>query len=155
MPSSIPSVLIDIINVKSAYVGGPMRGYADFNFPLFDAVAADLRDYFFIEVYNPAEHDREVYPDIASWEGFASGAIERCPQFDFHAAMLWDLNAVLKADALVLLPGWENSTGANHERYVAEVCGKHIYLAHLQEMGEHEDAEWQYEIDNELRVSVR
>jgi hypothetical protein len=54
--------------------------------------------------------------------------VTRCPDFDFHKAMVWDLQEVAKADGIVLLPGWENSRGAGHELDVAVACGKRIFL---------------------------
>lgn len=114
-----------------AYISGPMSGRPWFNFPLFDDVADHLRSYGH-EAVNPADHDREVYPDIEKWDGFATGDVSKCHRFDLRAAMAWDLEQVTKCDWLVLLPGWEDSKGARHERYVAEVTGKKIYLADVR-----------------------
>jgi hypothetical protein len=116
------------------YVAGPMRGYPAFNFPTFDAVAEALRAEG-NSVANPAEHDRDVYPEIESWAGYATGDIAACPDFKFHDAMSWDLAQVAQSDGIVLLPGWEESSGARHERYVAEVCGKAILLAESGDLG--------------------
>ncbi len=131
------------------YIAGPMRGYYNFNFITFDDVAAALYERG-EEPINPAAHDREVYPDIETWEGFKDGDIAKCPKFSLADALRWDLEQVVKADGIVLLPGWEKSSGANHERYMAEVTGRKILLAvHGRSAGE-----WVFVHDPEqIRVS--
>jgi hypothetical protein len=111
----------------SVYVAGPMRGIPEFNFPMFDAAEKCARDEGW-EVFSPAQHDREVYPDIEEWAGYAAGDIELCPDFDFAAAMTWDLGRVIVAEGIVLLPGWSTSTGAGHELNAALACGKDTWL---------------------------
>jgi hypothetical protein len=91
------------------YLAGPMRGYEQFNFPAFAAATADLRARG-VRVISPAE--------MALAEGFN-------PQRDtpdrafIQAACERDVTAVLKADAVVLLPGWEASVGATAEAWLA------------------------------------
>jgi len=132
-----------------------MRGHAYFNFAAFDAVAAHCRNVKKWHTHNPAEHDRETYPDIESWEGYASGDIDKCPAFDFHAAMRWDLARVAESQHLVLLPGWEQSSGARHERYVAEVSGSTIWLACMSMAVEGDDIVWYLEPDPEqVRITA-
>jgi hypothetical protein len=129
------------------YVAGPMRGYKNFNFEAFDSLSAYI-DECGDDPINPAEHDREVYPDIETWEGFAAGDIGKCPKFVLADALRWDLEQVCKADAIALLPGWEKSSGANHERYMAEVTGCMIYLATPNVVG------WKLMLDSQqIRVS--
>lgn len=117
-----------------AYVAGPMRGLPQFNFPAFDSLTRWLRDLGHT-VSNPAEHDREVLgvDVLEGAPGFETGDLAEWTNatgFSFHAAMQWDLQQVLDGDAIVLLPGWENSKGARYERTVAEAAGKRIWLAH-------------------------
>jgi hypothetical protein len=121
------------------YVCGPMRGIAKFNFPTFDSVAEDLRRVGH-QVSNPADHDRETYPGITRWDGFEAGDISKCPQFDLAQAMRWDLEQVLKADAIVLLPGWEKSRGAAIEIVMAKAAGKDVLVTNRMP-----DATWMYE----------
>lgn len=116
------------------YIGGPMRGLPQFNFPAFDSLAAWLRRIGW-DVANPAEHDRAVIGQdiLETAPGYAEGDIGTWVEatgFSFADAMRWDLNEVLKRDGIVLLPGWENSTGARYERAVAEAAGKQVWLAH-------------------------
>ncbi len=110
------------------YVSGPMRGHRKFNFPIFDEVTAFLREQG-MTVFSPAEHDRETQPGIERWPGFEAGDEKQCPLFDYATAMQWDLARIAESEAIVLLPGWETSTGAKIERFVAEHTGSLIYLA--------------------------
>lgn len=108
------------------YLSGPMRGYRSFNFPLFD-VAAKLLRKAGIDVRNPTEHDREIYPDIEQWEGFATGDTTKCPKFILPESLRWDFGAILEADGIILLPGWRESSGAKAELFVAEATGKMVW----------------------------
>jgi len=85
------------------YVGGPMTGYPELNFPAFHARTAELRAEGY-EVINPAE----VNPD---------------PATPYADCMRKDLAALLTCDKLVLLPGWHASRGASAEWLVADICG--------------------------------
>lgn len=111
------------------YVSGPMRGIPRFNFPMFDR-ARDWLTKMGYTVFSPADNDRETYPGIEDWPGFAEGQLAPGFHFDLHKAMAWDLARCAEVDALVLLPGWEQSKGAAHEVYVARVCGKRLYEFH-------------------------
>lgn len=111
----------------NAYVSGPMTGRPRFNFDAFDEAEALGRSIGWTMI-SPAAHDRNLYPEMESWPGFADGDVASCPDFDFHKAMVWDLQEVARADAIVLLPGWTKSTGAGHELDVALACGKRIFV---------------------------
>jgi hypothetical protein len=97
------------------YIAGPMRNRPLFNFPAFDAAEFILAAQGWNPI-NPASMDRAVgfnperdVPDKA----FLDAALKR------------DVQAIIeKADALVLLPGWEQSTGAKAEMALAK--WKHI-----------------------------
>lgn len=82
-----------------------MSGYDQFNFPAFHAAAQDLRSKGYI-VLSPAEKDEE--------SGF-DATLNSLDGFDWKAAFSWDLLAIIEADAVVVLPGWEKSKGANIE----------------------------------------
>lgn len=111
----------------SVYVSGPMTGRPRFNFDAFHAASAAARAKGWTAI-SPAEHDLDIYPGMEQWPGFDAGDVTRCPSFDFHKAMVWDLQEVAKADGIILLPGWEKSTGAGHELDVALACGKRIFV---------------------------
>lgn len=102
------------------YIAGKMRGIPQYNFPAFDA-ARDLLRSAGHDPISPADLDRE--------EGFDPNTDEVDADFIFHA-MRRDLAAVLGSDGLVLLPGWQTSTGAKAEKFVAEQIGIPVYELH-------------------------
>ena len=83
------------------YLAGPMRGYTDSNHSMFDAVSKALRKAGY-EVFNPAE---------------SFGGDQTLP---FHVYMRLDISELLNCDAIVVLPGWQNSEGATVEVTVAQ-----------------------------------
>lgn len=122
------------------YLSGPMSGHPRFNFDLFDDVQMDLETWGH-EIVSPAEHDREVlwtrrncYPEDIP--GFAEGDVALFSQrsgFSYEEAISWDLAVITTCQGIVMLPGWETSTGAGHELYVAKACGLDIYYAVVNE----------------------
>lgn len=100
------------------YIAGPMRGIPLGNFPAFDAAAAYLRARGYT-VFNPADNDRALGFDGNNGEDVAPEA--------FQQMMRWDLARVMESDAVVFLPGWQNSRGAKAERVVAHYCGVPCY----------------------------
>lgn len=104
------------------YLAGPMRGIPDYNFPAFHAAAARLRAKGH-EVWSPAERDEQD-------DGFNPSTDEAKP---LRYYMLYDLPAVLRSDAVAVLPGWERSTGAQLEIHVARVCGIPVLNAETME----------------------
>ena len=84
------------------YLAGPMTGIKDFNYPVFKLAAARLREMGH-EVFNPA--DSEIPADAENarrkWLAEDTGYICVC------------------ADAVALLPGWEQSKGAVAEAALA------------------------------------
>jgi len=116
------------------YLAGPMRGIAFYNFPMFDRVAAALRDVGY-EVINPADEDRrEDNFDPTLEPKFANPAY--CvvqPGMDFSKIIRRCFEAVMRCDEIVLLPGWENSVGAIAELFIAVWSGKRIRLVYFEE----------------------
>lgn len=109
---------------KRVYLAGPMTGIPGFNFPLFNQAAADLRAQGF-EVFNPAEKDNDIYG-----EGIGdnpTGSIEEIKEshnFDPRETIRVDLMTIIDwADAIYLLPGWQNSRGAKAEVALGEYLG--------------------------------
>lgn len=82
------------------YLGGPMTGLQDYNYPAFHAKAKELRDLGF-EVFNPAEN---------------FGGDQSLEKKTYMRAAI---SLLMQADAMYLLPGWWNSTGAVLEDQVA------------------------------------
>lgn len=88
------------------YLSGPMTGTPDHNFPAFNLAAQELRELGY-EVVNPVE----INPDHnMSW----------------HECLRADIKALCDCDVLVLLPGWEGSSGAHLEMHIAHRIGMRI-----------------------------
>lgn len=92
---------------RRVYLSGPMRGYPQNNFPAFDRTAAWLRRTLGIDVINPADLDREF---------FGVDGTTEVDKRTLNAMLQRDLIEVGKSDAVVLMPGWRASIGANMER---------------------------------------
>lgn len=110
------------------YVAGPMRGIPEFNFPAFNAAAAALRAEGH-EVFNPAEKDNERHGvDIS--KGNVAGCEDQAAAehgFNLREALALDLDFICRqADAVALLPGWQNSKGARAELATALALGLSI-----------------------------
>jgi len=100
--------------VKRCYLAGPMRGYPEMNHPAFFAGEELLVDAGWI-VFNPARLDKEL-------DQFDPKRDEPLPQVHYVRRDLGILMDYLKpssSDAVVVLPGWESSTGATAEVGVA------------------------------------
>jgi len=92
-----------------------MRNLPRYNFDAFDAAAYALRQDGWT-VQSPAEHDRSMgFNPAGSLEGF-----------DLSAAMAWDLQQVLDTDCIIILPGWEGSTGCHYELSACHALGKPV-----------------------------
>lgn len=107
----------------SCYLAGPMRGIVDYNYPAFMDAARRLRIAGW-KVFNPAEmdmkEDKEDYTERTLAEQKihdSARAARRFAERDI-AVLIGKLRAE-KDDAIVMLPGWEDSTGATTERKVA------------------------------------
>lgn len=84
-----------------------MSGYPDYNRPTFHEAAARLRAQG-VAVVNPAE-----IPGDEDWE--------------WHDWMRAALHCLLGCHAVVFLPGWESSRGAQLERAIAEALGMPMF----------------------------
>lgn len=89
------------------YLSGPMSGYPNLNWPLFNRTAVRLRNLRW-EVVNPVAINND--PD-AAW-------------LDCIAA---DLQAMDGCTAICMLPGWEASFGARIEHLAAQKMGLKIF----------------------------
>lgn len=96
------------MSARTIYLSGPMKGYPESNYPLFNRVAAELRAEGH-RVYNPAEFSycRVAHPVFPMRVAFAEYASFICKE----------------ADTIVLLPGWEKSLGVSAELALAKNCG--------------------------------
>lgn len=108
---------------KKIYIAGPMSGLPDFNFPAFFAAQAKLEADGWT-VFNPAAKEQEAKLDpIAVATGDARAAIAK--GFDFRECFTWDMEKVIEATAIFMLPGWVASPGATAEHAVAVAMKKH------------------------------
>ena len=92
--------------MKRVYLSGPMSGRPEFNFPAFHAAASALRAKGF-EVANPAE-------------------IEPTGEKTWANCMKADIKALCDCCTVALLPGWEDSKGANIEARLAIQLGMRV-----------------------------
>lgn len=91
------------------YVAGPMTGFADHNRPLFEAAEAALKKTFECQVLNPIEHDQ-------------------LPQQSYCEYMERALEKLKRADAILLLPGFQRSLGATFELEAATRDRKEVFF---------------------------
>lgn len=132
---------------KRVYVSGPMTGLPQFNFPAFDDATAYLVAAG-CEVFSPADNDRKRLAevgieDITSVHGFAEGNVEwynSAIDIDTESLFRDDFNYIVnEATHIVMLPGWELSTGARYERCLAEALGLEIVGAYVVDGPTEED----------------
>lgn len=99
---------------KRLYLAGPMTGYPEYNFPLFNRAAKLLRELGY-DVFNPAENTD-------------NGEIQSLAYY-----MRLDIPALLASEAVVLLPDWQQSRGANLEVWIALDLDMPVYRAEIQD----------------------
>lgn len=112
---------------KSLYIAGPMRGIAWFNYPMFDRIAKQLRDQG-CEVISPADEDRKQ-DGFDPFENLDHAVPENCTfprTMDFNKTVRRCLDAVMQCEEIVLLPGWERSSGAVAELTLAMWLNKRV-----------------------------
>lgn len=109
---------------KTFYLAGPMRGYPQYNFPTFHAVAATLRARGY-KIISPAEQDGEGVKSLAmaSKDGMEFDRAKQGAKVGGETT-----GEILARDAKILhdhvqgiifLPGWEKSRGALFEAFTA------------------------------------
>ena len=100
------------------YLSGPMAGYEDFNEAAFRTAARELeeRGYFVIVPHDGEDRSEWVNPDPFVKDEVNRPLIQKYMHHDF-------LQILLEAHLVVVLPGWEESTGARDEVRVAQVIG--------------------------------
>ena len=112
------------------YIAGPMRGIPEFNFPAFYAAEELLKNQGH-EPFNPARRDNDTHgTDISKGNVTGDESIAAAQHgFNLREALGADLAYITgTADAVALLPGWENSKGAIAERATAVALGLEVIL---------------------------
>lgn len=102
--------------IKRAYLAGKMTGMPEMNFPAFRAAAVDLRAKGW-SIFNPAENCGDQSKTREEYITMDIRAIVGGEHFD-------------KMDAVVVLPGWEQSRGARLEVETALQCGVEVLWAY-------------------------
>lgn len=117
------------------YIAGPMRGYPAYNFAAFEAAQERvLREWGDVDVFNPAWNDieRAVLTGTAKaygWAWVGEYLLNNPSEFSLRDALTDDLTWICQhAGHLVLLQGWENSSGARTEYALAHAIGLRIWL---------------------------
>lgn len=104
-----------------------MRKIPQFNFPEFRSATRELRSMGY-SVFSPQEHDEANGFDpreMNGWEDLSEIG------FDLGAALAADLTYICTtADVVVLLPGWETSSGTAAEIATARAMGKPVLTYH-------------------------
>jgi len=107
------------------YVSGPMRGLPDFNFPAFDDASERGRRLGYT-IISPADMDRANGVDENTDPVEAESEIRVFVELD--VGVLLHLKPE-HGDGIALLPGWERSTGALAELFVARWLGLRVVSA--------------------------
>lgn len=90
------------MGTRNLYLSGPMTGIPEYNYPYFNRVAAVIRKKYQDKVFNPAE------------------AFEGNTDLPRDTYLRHDIEALLNVDAIVMLPGWDESKGALLELLIAK-----------------------------------
>jgi hypothetical protein len=112
-----------------AYLGGPMSGLKQFNFPAFDAAAAHLREQGW-DIVSPAELDvPEVREQALASPDGKSIVREKDTEQTWGDFLARDVKLIAdEIQAIILLPGWSDSRGAMLESFVGLLAHKDFYL---------------------------
>jgi Domain of unknown function (DUF4406) len=101
----------------SVYVSGPMSSVGgNYNIPLFDHVTIRLRSTGRCYVLNPAEYAIQCIGSLEKLMALGKIEMARRRREFLKYEINWIMN---EADYVLMLPGWERSTGATAERAVA------------------------------------
>jgi hypothetical protein len=99
---------MNTLNKPTLYLAGPMSNIPEWNFPLFIKTAEELRGRGY-RVLNPADGGL----NDTNWANCMRRAIAK----------------LIQADAIAMLPGWQESKGARLEHTIASALGMDIYFA--------------------------
>lgn len=113
------------MTARRVYIAGPMRGHPLLNFPAFDYAARLIRSAGHIPI-SPAELDRLRGLDEHRYQTAESTEVFNAPSCELNHIIRIDLEHVLLADDVVVLPGAEQSSGATAERAVALWANKPV-----------------------------
>ena len=124
---------------RSAYIAGPMRSRPQFNYPAFHEAEAQLRASGW-RVFNPAKldeiHDGATPLDLTIEQQYEhASAVENARRYAKRdLSILIDTLRAEEGDAVVVLPGWDESVGARAEVAVAHWVGLPVIPLELLEV---------------------
>lgn len=111
------------------YIAGPMAGIPDYNYPAFFEMERHIA-YLGLDSINPARLDEhDLFSDEAVAVGEDVGPMRRAK------FLKRDFFYLSQCDGIVMLPGWQNSTGANCELWVSRMMGLVVFVADESETG--------------------
>jgi Domain of unknown function (DUF4406) len=103
------------------YLAGPMQMVNNFNFPAFDFAAEKLTATGHCEVFSPAEHARQKIGPLEKIQKMNKAELDYIIRHElFPDQIAWICK---HADAVLMLPGWQQSEGAKLERGMALYFG--------------------------------
>lgn len=109
------------------YVGGPMSHRPAFNYYTFDQAALDLRTRLGLEILNPSELDdpkvREAILQSPDGE-FTPELNAMIGDMEYKTFLARDVDLLMSQENLegmIVLPEWQQSTGARLETFVVAV----------------------------------
>lgn len=115
-----------------AYLSGPMSNYKNLNFESFEEQEKIWTEAGF-EVISPAAMDIESGDvEVTRWKNGNIKSVVSNPDFNYEAALQRDLAAVATCQAIVLLPGWNESPGAKRELAAALALGLEVIVAGIE-----------------------
>lgn len=106
--------------MKQVYIAGPMSGLPGYNYDAFDEAAEDWQEKGWA-VHNPAS------------------SFNRSLEIPYRLYMQAAIALLVQADAIAMLPGWEDSKGAKMEALIAQRLGLPFYNAETHRRMEVED----------------
>jgi hypothetical protein len=134
--------------LKTLYIAGPMSNIAQFNFPLFEAVAQALRDDGFT-IVSPHECDNPE-TRAAAWAS-ADGKAGMEGSETWGECLARDVRMLADGytrpdgggefpiDGIAFLPNWECSRGARLEAFVGLLTDKSFYTVQVDHRGPTQD----------------
>lgn len=105
------------------YLAGPMTGLPAFNYPAFFVAAKVLREHGY-DIISPAEQDtpEELAHILKSKQGAHADFIPGRKYSDF---LSHDVKLICdQVDGIIYMPGWQKSSGARLETFIALMCKK-------------------------------
>lgn len=110
------------------YVSGPMTGYPNYNWVMFEAMTGHLRR-LGKTVITPVEIDEEMgMVEVVRAPDGTVLKVRESAIFDYNVLLKRDLDEIEKCNHIVLLPGWQKSNGAKKELAHAILLGCEVHL---------------------------